>query len=434
MSGLWQLAAHVILRAESFGGMAFHRRSGVMLEVDDDAYRFLCACRQPTRLPLSGHAAVHLIPQLVRLEFLCPVEEIDCPHGANEPFSDDPSPTSSSSGPAFLSAPEVVHLAITARCNQHCAGCYVPRTWGDELTVREWQQLIDQWARMRVFQVAIGGGEPLLYEGLFEVLAYARDRGIVPNLTTNGTLLDARVVDRLERAGLGQVNVSWNGPAGDADRTYPVVERALRLLAGAPMRVGLNLLVAPALLDRLPDILAHLQDLGVRQVTLLRSKPPALPDGAGKAWYQAHRLRRADLVQLRRVLSAWQGVLRLHVDSALVGLMGDLHPAWLRRRGVYGCAAGRRICTVWPDGQVTPCSFLADLCAGSARRIPFDALWEQGQGWEALRDPAPALQGRCTGCAIAAQCGGARCIARCEQGDLCAGDDECPAGQSAAGG
>jgi MoaA/NifB/PqqE/SkfB family radical SAM enzyme len=69
----------------------------------------------------------------------------------------------------------------------------------------------------------------------------------------------------------------------------------------------------------------------------------------------------------------------LEVGSALVGLMADVAPAHLRWRGVYGCAAGRRICTVWPDGRVTPCSFLADLSAGNVSQSSFAELWARGE-------------------------------------------------------
>jgi len=116
----------------------------------------------------------------------------------------------------------------------------------------------------------------------------------------------------------------------------------------------------------------------------------------------------------------------MEVGSALVGLMRDVDPVLLRWRGIYGCAAGRRICTVWPDGGVTPCSFLADLSAGNARQSPFPELWAQGEKWGLLRDPAARPQESCARCDIALQCGGARCVARYERGDLFAGDAECP--------
>jgi radical SAM protein with 4Fe4S-binding SPASM domain len=109
--------------------------------------------------------------------------------------------------------------------------------------------------------------------------------------------------------------------------------------------------------------------------------------------------------------------------------MGDAAPAHLYWRGVHGCAAGRRICTVWPDGELTPCSFLADLSAGNLCQTPFAELWARGEGWEQLRYLRPRLQGGCADCAIVSQCGGARCVARYETGhradELFAGDTEC---------
>jgi radical SAM protein with 4Fe4S-binding SPASM domain len=425
---VWRLAETVNLRPEAFGGIAFHRERGVTLEVDAEAYCFLCAYLEPRPLPPSDHPAARLVPQLTRLGF---VEQVEDGQGQAQMVLDPLWP-----GDGFtLSAPETVHLAITARCNLSCPGCYVPRFGTEpELTTAELCGLIDQWAQMCVFQLAVGGGEPLLREDLFDVLAYAREQGIVPNLTTNGTLLTSDVVRCLERAGVARVNLSWSDILGESEdgsgngrqRRDRAVTQVLRMLLDSTLQVGVNLLVTPTLLSRLPHVLARLQGLGVRQVTILRPKPPAIPSDEGRAWYEANKLRRADLLRLRDILNAWQGVLHLEVDSALVGLMGDTDPALLRWRGIYGCTAGRRICTVWPDGRVSACSFLADLSAGNVRKVPFAELWRRGENWEVLRDPTGRPQGGCVGCDVATQCGGARCVARHERGDLFAGDVECP--------
>jgi pyrroloquinoline quinone biosynthesis protein E len=430
---VWQLAEAVALRPETFGGMAFHRKRGVTLELDQEAYDFLCTYLTPCPLPPANHPAGRLVPQLVSLGFVHPAATAAQPAGIAPEVSGLGDETT-------LSAPETVHLAITARCNLACPGCYLPRQGGEsELTVADWCDLITQWAQMRVFQIAVGGGEPLLYDGLFEVLACAHEHGLVPNLTTNGTLLDVDTVRCLQGAGVARVNVSWNSPGGDQHRRSQCAMRALRFLLDSTMQVGVNLLVAPTLLPHLPQVLVRLQALGVQQVTFLRPKPPAIPTGADTTWYDANRLRRTDLRHLCAVLNAWQGVLALEIDSALVGLMGDVNPVHLRWRGIYGCAAGRRICTVWPDGRVTPCSLLGDLDAGNVRQMPFAELWRQGRNWEPLRDPTALPQGGCTGCAVALQCGGARCIARYQSSDastgffqdtpaagLLAGDVECP--------
>lgn len=417
MAGRWQLAEAVNLRPEAFGGIAFHRQRGVTIEVDTEAYRFLYSFLEPRPLPPPGDPAAHLVPQLVRLGFLKPAAIVPRPAAT---LTAAPWP-----GDGYtLSAPETVHIAITARCNHSCPGCYVSPATTPELTPAEWRELIVQWSRLGVFQLAIGGGEPLLYAGLDEVLACARQHGLVSGLTTNGTLLDAATVQRLEQAGLTRINVSWNGPADDSDHDF--AERVLGRLVVSSLQVGVNLLVTPAVLSHLPRTLAHLWQLGVRRVTVLRPKPPAAGNGAGDAWYEANHLHRADLLRLREILIAWQSVLELEIDSALVGLLAETPPALLRWRGIHGCAAGRRICTVWPDGRVTPCSFLPDLVAGNVRATPFAELWPRGAGWESLRDPGAHLQGGCRECAVAALCGGARCVSRYEQGELLAGDIACP--------
>jgi len=444
--GTWQLAEAVALRPEAFGGLAFQRERGITLEVDAEAYRFLCTCLEPCPLPPPGHPTARLVPQLARLGFLAPAEDArkagDGRKAEDGCKAEDgreqvqPVPHAPWLGDGVtLSAPETVHLAITARCNLSCPGCYVPRfDAAPELTTAELHGLVDQWAQMHVFQLAVGGGEPLLREDLFDVLAYARERDIVPNLTTNGTLLTPDVLRRLEWAGAARVNLSWNGPGGGGQGR--AVTRALRMLLDSALQVGVNLLVTPALLPGLPRLLARLHARGVRQVTILRPKPPAIPSEAGVAWYAANRLRRADLLRLRAIMDSWQGVLALEVDSALVGLMGQADPAALRWRGIHGCAAGRRMCTVWPAGRVTPCSFLAGpagsgpsgrgFSAGNVRQVEFAELWARGQNWGALRDPTIQPQGGCAGCKVASQCGGARCVARYECGALFAGDAECP--------
>ncbi|MCP4536724.1 MAG: radical SAM protein [Chloroflexi bacterium] len=419
---VWQLAEAVTLRPEAFGGMAFHRERGITLEVDTEAYRFLCAYLQPRPLPSPNHPAARLVPQLTHLSFICPANT-----NWDQPTLVPDTPWLGDD--LALSAPETIHLAITTRCNLSCPGCYVPHPdagIGPELTVAELRELIDQWAQMRVFQLAVGGGEPLLYDGLFDVLTYARERGIVPNLTTNGTLLSTDVIRHLVWAGVGRVNLSWNGPDNRHRGRGQSAMQALRMLLNSTLRVGVNLLVTPTLLPHLSQTLARLQTLGIQGVTILRPKPPAISSKPSIAWYNANRLRRADLLRLRTILNGWQGVLRIEVDSALVSLMGDANPTLLRQRGIHGCTAGRRICTIWPDGRVTPCSFLADLSVGNVRQTPFAELWERGENWGVLRDPTIQLQGSCANCDIASQCGGARCVARHEHGDLFAGDIQCP--------
>ena len=124
----WRLAEAVNLRPEAFGGMAFHREQGITVEMDQEAYRFLCTYLEPHPLPAPGHAAAHLVAQLVCLGFLRSAEGKTLASDRVEVHSVrawNPAPPLGNG--YTLSSPEVVHVAITARCTRSCSGCYVPR-------------------------------------------------------------------------------------------------------------------------------------------------------------------------------------------------------------------------------------------------------------------------------------------------------------------
>ena len=60
-----------------------------------------------------------------------------------------------------------------------------------------------------MFQLALGGGEPLLSPKFVPVVRYARERGIVPNVTTNGWRITEKLVGEVANA-LGEWRLSLN--------------------------------------------------------------------------------------------------------------------------------------------------------------------------------------------------------------------------------
>src|SRR5947209_6410039 len=96
-----------------------------------------------------------------------------------------------------LSAPTEVHVVLSRRCAAGCRGCYVDATpEGAALSYQEACGILDELAGMGVFHIALGGGEALELDYLFAVAAYAREKGITPNLTTSGLGLDERAAQR----------------------------------------------------------------------------------------------------------------------------------------------------------------------------------------------------------------------------------------------
>src|SRR5262245_58384113 len=104
-----------------------------------------------------------------------------------------------------MSRPGAVELwfELETRCNLSCPFCYnywkydragPPARVATERLVAGLNQLLD---RMPCDRVAISGGEPLLHDDLFDILAVFQDRGVPMTLATNGVLLTPALIERL---------------------------------------------------------------------------------------------------------------------------------------------------------------------------------------------------------------------------------------------
>ena len=198
-----------------------------------------------------------------------------------------------------LSAPLEVHLSVTNACSQRCGHCYMDSGQNDagELSSAELRRAIDLLAEMGVFHVALGGGEALERPDFFELAAHARERGMVPNLTTNGSLSDpgdCRAMPYL-RSGQRQHRLPRRGRAGR--------------LGGAASRSG------PSAGSRDP-----------RWDQLRR-------DSAGAGWSsEPHRVREGARARRRgaapaQALGPWEeGLLRSAVDAGSERELFSVHP------------------------------------------------------------------------------------------------------------
>jgi hypothetical protein len=82
-------------------------------------------------------------------------------------------------------SPELVDVKITDFCPFNCKFCYQDSTENGKHADRNFlNQLAYAFKEMRVFEVAIGGGEPTLHPDFVDILRTFRRNGIVPNFTT----------------------------------------------------------------------------------------------------------------------------------------------------------------------------------------------------------------------------------------------------------
>ncbi len=330
--------------------------------------------------------------------------------------------------PGALTAPVEVHLAVTDRCPVRCEGCYLSA--GPQGGAAEGiEAALESLAALGVFEVALGGGEPLSRTDLPAILQRARSLGLVPNLTTAGLSLTDDDARRL--AGLvGQINVSIDGlGAMYADvRGFSGADRALRsvrILSAAGVRVGVNtvltapLLAEPGALERLGAAIA---EAGASEWQWLRFKP--VGRGA-QTWDRlAPTPEHLDAVWSRALAAEADTGLILRFDCALTPFLvgAGIPPERMAALGVVGCVGGESLWARDTAGNMAPCSFFP----GEPGEAELPRRWAADPTLLAWRARAAAPPSPCDTCAHAAICrGGCRAVAA-HFGDPMAADPQCP--------
>jgi MoaA/NifB/PqqE/SkfB family radical SAM enzyme len=94
--------------------------------------------------------------------------------------------------------------------------------------------------------VTLSGGEPLLHPDLDTIIAAMRKRGVLACMITNGYLLTAERVQRLNRAGLDHMQISIDNVMPDevSKKSLKVLDKKLQILAAnAEFHVNINSVV-----------------------------------------------------------------------------------------------------------------------------------------------------------------------------------------------
>ena len=89
--------------------------------------------------------------------------------------------------------PLLMSWNLTFRCNLRCSYCDSPNLNVPELDTAQILGAIDDFYQLGTRYITFSGGEPLLRKDLAEIVHYAKDKGIVVFVSTNGWLLPKRM-------------------------------------------------------------------------------------------------------------------------------------------------------------------------------------------------------------------------------------------------
>ena len=149
-------------------------------------------------------------------------------------------------GLASTDHPVLAHIIPIRRCNLACKYCNEFDDFSKPIPLETMKRRIDDLARLGTSVVTLSGGEPLLHPELDEIIAHMRTYSIIAGMITNGYLLTADRIKRLNRAGLDHLQISIDNVMPDdvSKKSLKVLDKKLQLLAEhADFHVNINSVV-----------------------------------------------------------------------------------------------------------------------------------------------------------------------------------------------
>jgi MoaA/NifB/PqqE/SkfB family radical SAM enzyme len=225
--------------------------------------------------------------------------------------------------------PLLAHIIPMRRCNLACTYCNEFDDFSKPVPLEEMYRRIDKLGALGTAVVTISGGEPLMHPELDDVIRRIRANGMIAGLITNGYLLVADRIQRLNRAGLEwlQISIDNVNPDEVSKKSLKVLDKKLQLLSEhADFHVNINSVVGSGI--------AHPQDalvIGKRAVELgFTSTIGIIHDGSG----QLQALEKSSFTRINKFQ-----------DNIAKGLPND-----------WRCRAGARYLYICENGLVHYCS------------------------------------------------------------------------------
>ena len=309
-------------------------------------------------------------------------------------------------GPAF------VDLELTNRCNLRCPMCWFHGENGigdpyrhSEMDTDEILGLIDQIAEYQP-QIYFGGAEPFIRDDFLAIISHARTCFLPVSFTTNGTLLNHKIVLKLVDLGVDRINFSIDGTEdihdglrgpGAFSTAISNLQRLLKCKKAANVDkplITINLTINPLVVGHLKETMLSIQSAVADEVdslrihhlwfigpTELQAHQAAIHEALGRSAQCAgsHRIPSAQSIDPIALADEISGLKGLRKVDSFPDLRGkeilDYYSEGTRSR--RRCRAPFHAVVVKPNGDVRFCpdEWIDDYVLGNVREHSLETIW-----------------------------------------------------------
>ena len=115
-------------------------------------------------------------------------------------------------------------LELTYRCQYDCVHCYCKKSADKkkELSFSAWKKILDEIHEAGCFWLCLTGGDPLFRPDFLEIYSYAKHRGFLVTILTNGYGLNKEILNHFGKSPPYSLEITVNGIT---QRTYEGITR-----------------------------------------------------------------------------------------------------------------------------------------------------------------------------------------------------------------
>lgn len=273
-----------------------------------------------------------------------------------------------------------IWVNVTNRCNLRCIHCHLSSGTPllHELTTCEIFQVIAEAARLRVRELILSGGEPLMRDDILDIADYACRQDINRIVfLTNGTLVTPESAEKLSALRL-EIQVSLDGArkaTHDSIRgpgSYERTMAGLQYLVSAHAHLQLSMTIMKKNIHEVSEMAALARELGITSLHF----PVLQVKGRAEQYERVIGLEDEDIIAFIREiydLSKREGI-TITVEKNL-----EREIEVMRKRDL--CGAGCSLVSVAADGGVYPCSGLhePEFCAGNVREKRLEDIMKESE-------------------------------------------------------
>ena len=278
-----------------------------------------------------------------------------------------------------LKTPLALNLVLTRRCNFRCKYCYFGNDLEQSQVLRidKALDLVNELGGMGGTIVALSGGEPLLYQGLCQVIAAIVNNKMIPMISTNGSLLSYKMVCDLKNAGLQTIQVSLDAPTAEIHHnltqtrgTFDRVIAGIKTLRSQKIRVNIKSVMTPVNYMLVESLIDLLVEIGVDEIKIVL-------ESAGSCEIpSANSMRKLGDEEISTIKQTVDRKAREYNEKSIIFANPD--KKWKNPTEIISCGNLISSFVVHPDGRVSVCEMLEnepELSFGNVYDSSIKEIW-----------------------------------------------------------